>query len=745
MIVRFSDLMDGYRDSEYDLPRRGYADPERIRGLTAARVDALRKTGPVREKKRRHVLRTVLLAAAFAALLSVTAYAVYQRTMADRVLEGGVTDTAQDGSAIVQYSAVGGNTEVSATASPVDTDAPAPTGAEQYALYTADGATAYSSMGKNREYEALKAWTAFQREDDRALDARDALDYSNPHRLIYGVAYGVLAKELDAIAEEYGLRLMQSVAFLDTEQELFDTLALEPFYPVAEDADGQHTFCVYDDGSFEANGLSMSLPEGGTLGFNVFRAVRGTLTDFLVLGGDPALAEFETYTTASGAEVDIALEDADALLFADLEHCHMTFELYGGRETGMTMADLEAVADSVDLAALDEINLPAVAQNVEAGMEQNMEENPGYYREVTDKTQRVYAELGEYSLEGILPEGWQFTVSYASAVEDVAETLEGHAGQKKPGPADYYDEIILHYYRPDSGASYDTDKWVSLTYERYWGDPDRAVIRNAQAFHDRRNTSISGPGWGWEPELNLCTVGGFDAYYALSDVFGGRVDSMGTYLTWYDTDKQLLFTLSAPMPEFSAEDTLALAEDFAAAIRDMPGPTPTGTVSDEVEQDAPADVSELGSFGLTPPEGFAAGDFYGEAEPGAWLRAIQVYANGDDPKAGYDRLLLRWRRVRNDDGWDTEDAFNSDRDVFREAAQDAVQQGLEGYSFAECTVNGLPGFIYELPGSHGPSVCWLDGERDLRFTLSADNTLTGDSALLDADALASLANTVTAR
>ena len=735
MIARFSDLMSEYRDDEYDLPDRGYADPERIKSLTAAKVDALRKAGPVpiREKKRRHVLRTVLLAAAFATLLSVTAYAVYQRTMADRVLEGGRTGTAQDGSAIVQYSAVGGSTGASATAEPA--------GAEQYATYADEKGTYYSSMGKNREYEAQKEWVEFYF-SDIPLDARDLLDYSDPHRLIYGVGYGVLADKLDAIAEKYGLRLMQSVAFLDTEQEFLDTLALDSFYPADEDE--QHTFCVYDDGSFEANGLSMALPSSETvLSFNVMRAVRGTLTDFLVLGGDPALADFETYTTASGTEVDIALEDTGSFLFADMENCHVTFWFYEGRREGLTLADLEAAADSIGFAALDEINLPTVAENVQAGMEQNMWDNPGFYREVTGKVQRVYAELGDYSLEGILPEGWRFDVSYANAVEDIVDYMDGLDQRPAPGPADYYDSIHLNY-APEDGESYAADGPVSLTYERYWGDPDRAVIRNAQAFHDRRETSISGPGYGWEPDLIPCAVGGFEGYCCLSNHYSGRVDARGTYLTWYDTDKELLFTLSTPMTEFSVQDTLALAADFAASIRDVPGTTPTGTVSDEVE-DAQADVSELGVFGLTPPEGFAAERFYGEADSGVRLQATQIYANGGDPLEGYDRLLLTWDRVRGEDDRTTEDAFHNNRNVFRQAAQDAAQQEKEGYSFTECTVNGMEGFVYELPGNTGPTVYWLDGERDLQFTLYADNTLTGDSALFDADGLISLAQTVTAQ
>ncbi len=562
MIVRFSDLMARYRDEEYDMPDRGYADPEKIKSMTVAKIDVLRG-GPVQEKMSRHVLRTVLLAAAFATLLSVTAYAVYQRTMEDRVLEGGRQMTAQDGSAIVQYSAVGGSgTET--TDQPVE---PVPTGAAQYAAWSGEKGTYYSSMGKNREYEAQKEWAEFYF-SDVPLDARDLLDYSDSHRLIYGVGYGVLADKLDEIAEKYGLRLLERLALYDTEGEFLDALALDSFYPTAEDADERHTFQVYDDGSFEASGLSMVRPDGGeALGFNVIRAVRGTLTDFMLLGGDPALADFETYVTSSGTEVDIALEQVGSFLFADMENCHMTFWFYDGRREGLTLAELEAVADSIDFAALDEINAPAVAENVAAGMEQNMRDNPSSYRDVAEPIQGVYDDLGDYSLDGLLPAGWEFTASYVNTVEDTARDRENlDVTAPTPGPADYYDSVSLNYYRPDSGESYDTDKWASLTYERYWADPDRTVLQNATAFANRRVTSTTWPLTAGQEEKS-CTVGGYEGYYVVLDVYGGRVDAGGTYLTWYDTDKELLFTLAAPMPEFSVEDTLALAEEFEKGIK----------------------------------------------------------------------------------------------------------------------------------------------------------------------------------
>ena len=81
MIVRISDLMENYRDDAYDLPDPGLADRERIRARTAERIDALRhaEAAAPRANRPRRTVRIVLLAAALTALLSVTAYAVYQR------------------------------------------------------------------------------------------------------------------------------------------------------------------------------------------------------------------------------------------------------------------------------------------------------------------------------------------------------------------------------------------------------------------------------------------------------------------------------------------------------------------------------------------------------------------------------------------------------------------------------------------------------------------------------------------
>ncbi len=737
--LTLSDLMDYYEDNELDLPDAGITDPRRVERLVRGRLggDAAPRRTP------RRVL-TLFIAAAALLAMSATAYAVYQRSLADRVLEGGVTMTAQDGSVIVQYSAVGVNAPESAA------PAPETTGAEQYVAYVDEKGTSYSAVGKNAEYEALKEWTAFSHGNDCPLEARDLLDYSDPHRLVYGVGYGVLAEELDNIARRYGLRLLRSATLLDTEQELFDTLALERFYPAPE-GDRSHVISVYDDGSFQASGMLMAGPEGDDLGFNMYRAVRGSFTDFLLLGGDPALADFETYAAADGTEVDIALEDSGAFLFADTENCHVTFALYDGREAGMTMARLEAVADSVDFAALDRVDTAAVAANVEAGMARNREENPDHYRDVADSVRRVYEELGDYALDGLLPEGWKRTVSYAGDVDGAARFLESVDGDITPGPADYYDAVSVSYGRTEEDGAAPAQE-LTLTYERYWGDRDQAVIRNAQAFKNRRVTAVTVPGsYFGEEYLVLCPAGGFEGYYSLYGSYGGRYGAWGISITWHDTDKELLFTLSLPSG-FSVADAFALADSFAASIRDIPGPAPTGVVSDEVEEDLSygssagpvrgADVSALGRFSLTPPEGFAPAGFFSAADQGGRMRAVQTYTNGGDPLAGYDRLLLSWERDTGDENSMAAD-FATRRDLYRSQRDDPAYADTD-IICVDCTVNGFEGFVCQDSADAGPSVRWLDTERDLLFTLQADNTLTYESAAFDADALLSLARTVQA-
>ena len=230
----------------------------------------------------------------------------------------------------------------------------------------------YSPCGLSttREHMALAEWNRFFfGHSEELLDEDDRISESDIHYEIYGLGYGVLADKLDEIAAKYRLRLWQAEYTLETEQELFDALGMDPFYPVASDE--HHTINVYDDGSFEAVGISMTAPNDlGVVDFSINRAVRGSFSDSLLLDVMPEAMEFETYTTASGVAVDLALGKAYSLLFADMENCYISCEIYGSYEPmndarELSMADLEAIAECIDFLALDDLEPPAAAAQPE--------------------------------------------------------------------------------------------------------------------------------------------------------------------------------------------------------------------------------------------------------------------------------------------------------------------------------------------------------------------------------------------
>lgn len=545
MKKRITELMNGYTDYEYDLESRGVVDPERVKTLTLEKIAALDGEMPIKHPRKKRLNRTArigLVAAILTIALSVTAYAVYQHNLDDRVLR--VFEDNENDRTSVYYSPVGLDApEAEATDSPIFS------GIEKYWLLNNDDQKLYSSMGSNREYAALKEWMELYFNHDLPLEARDLLDYDDPHRL-YAVGYGVLADKLDEIAEKYGLRLRQSETNLTMrpEEELFETLDMEPFYPVVEDEG--HTVLVYDDGSFMAAGLSMAMPDGDVvLGFNINRAVRGTLSDFLVLGDDPAEMVFETYTTPSGVEVDLALGKVYSLLFADMKNCYISCEFYGGYEPVneaplLTMADLESVADSIDFLALDDFDVPTVAENVEAGHAQNVADNPDFYRKIGDRIQVVYDELGDYTLSS-LPEGYQLSHSVAETVEDSASSLWADING-----GCFASVNLVYTMREDTGTQGEQN--IYLSYARYWSDREQTTLFNAENFYGHLDYM------GDPQDFIDCVVGGFDGYYRVGDEFERCVR-----VTWYDTDQELIFNLSVP-DGFTVEEAMALAETVTA-------------------------------------------------------------------------------------------------------------------------------------------------------------------------------------
>ena len=270
MKQRISDLMENYRDDSLDLAPPPL-DMERVKAMTMARIGQ-----PRRKKTLGRTARIILIAAALAAALSVTAYAVYQRTMADRALR---VDESRDAA---YYSAVGAAGEPAETTAPTE----APGAADALPMMTKNGDEGYSAVGGSVEYQAAREWETWYWDEIRSIgfDVRNALEYDDPLCRNYGILNGALAEKLCGLAEKYGLALWQCSCITDSTEELFTILGAEPFLPcIRDDYYCNHRVC--DDGGFMANFLNVTRPDGGGQVYvSLYRAMKGTFSDFFLLG-----------------------------------------------------------------------------------------------------------------------------------------------------------------------------------------------------------------------------------------------------------------------------------------------------------------------------------------------------------------------------------------------------------------------------------------------------------------------------
>lgn len=218
---------------------------------------------------------------------------------------------------------------------------------------------AYSSMGYEGDgYEAIQAWETYFWSDHEA-DRDVLLDTDSPYRY-YGLGYQGLAGRLDTVAEEYGLRLYESQTLTNSVTEFYELLALEPFMAAEPSYAEGCSGTVYDDGSFDLSAVTLPAAETGAgtdVAVSVFRAVKGSFSDFLLLGDAPESYVYESYETASGVTVDAALGLSSSFLFAEPDGCYVSVLINGGSDPGeylpaLDMADIQAVADSIDFAAL---------------------------------------------------------------------------------------------------------------------------------------------------------------------------------------------------------------------------------------------------------------------------------------------------------------------------------------------------------------------------------------------------------
>lgn len=499
MELKITELMSNYIDHEFSPAEDHETSVERIKAMT------MEKMNHGRRKPVRKMSRSLLIAAVLVIALAVTALAVYQYSMADRVVENAEIRTTEAGDTRYDYSAVGYN----------KTDAGSP-------------------METIPEYMAYAELEAYSQEN-KTLDARQLLSYEDPHRACYGYGYQPMADKIDEIAEKYGLRIWQQHVFAGEEKELCNLLGIESFGVVADD---QCSAMVYDDGGFELRGYALA--EQPEMGLSLNRAVKGTLSTFYLMGHDPAEYTYESYTTASGVTVDLALHEKDAMIFADMETCYVT----AGLDALPSMEELRSVADSIDFAALDSIDGDAVASAVaELYASQNSAASHG--NKTPEKAELVFSLLGDRSMP-IVPDGYYLHMVDVNAPEDSLDSLWQEFN-------DGCFARVHMVYESETG-----EETIGLSYARYWGDKGRTTSITRCQYEAQK--TLTQDEHEFDPdftsEITDCTVNGYEAFYYTSPEAGF------IQICWMDAENDLFYTLSAPN-SFTPETMITLASSIS--------------------------------------------------------------------------------------------------------------------------------------------------------------------------------------
>lgn len=219
------------------------------------------------------------------------------------------------------------------------------------------------------EWQALAEWKEFlegyDRDDVLQQATGNRLDASFARYSYYKVHSREMADKMDELVGKYNLKLHSASYDLQKYPELLESCG--GFLGQGHGYGGY----MYEDGTFQMEG-SIELSTGMT-DFQLLRSVRGSFHDSMLDIGDVSDYQEWHYKAACGVTVTLALGPDKALVLADLEDCFVTVSVYSifmpvpaGANEGVTQADLEELADSLDFAALSPVEVPEHVRAVES-------------------------------------------------------------------------------------------------------------------------------------------------------------------------------------------------------------------------------------------------------------------------------------------------------------------------------------------------------------------------------------------
>lgn len=320
MKIKISGMMDYIQDESVPVGGDVGISAERVRERTMASLSA----APKGRGKSLRAGRILLIAAAVAAVLSVSVAA--SRGFGLKEMQGTVPDSG--------------------------------------ATVTVPG------LSGTPEYQAALEWQGYL--DEWYKTGENENDPYNTHWDVYDyeAAHSQLARDtLDSIVEKYGLRMKTKVhTSVESLEELYSELGADGFLPEMPksreyDAGGREFDAeggVFDGGGF-AFFCAADLP-GGYVKYSLYCYAKG-IFDYGWHEYDYGYEDWN-YTTDEGIEVMLALGSAQSVIAADLENCFVRVNVDSGThnimqahcsygEPTLDRADLEAIADIFDLAAID--------------------------------------------------------------------------------------------------------------------------------------------------------------------------------------------------------------------------------------------------------------------------------------------------------------------------------------------------------------------------------------------------------
>lgn len=422
------------------------------------------------------------------------------------------------------------------------------------------------------EWQALAEWQAFINEYDpdgtiyQATDGR--LDASFARYSCYLVYSREMADKMDEITARYGLKLHTTSFDLQEQPELLQLLG-----DFMEGSGGYYTY-MYEDGTFQMEGTA-DFADIGAWDFQLLRAVRGTFHDSMLDIGDASEYQETIYETACGVPVVLALGKNRVLILADLADSFVTVHIPYGSENGIKQSHLEALADSINFAALTPVNQPQAGETRKP-VEQDMD------------ARKIYAAtLRNLLYSNILPDG------------KPAEMLAGAYSQFTVADvdADGKEELVLLY---DPGVianasgyiiGYDTEaKDIYLQLEEF---PAFAFLKNGNLKALSSHNQTWGEMWPYAlyqylPESDSYKLSGYvhsedkrifelneaaDRYPNYADASGAGtvyyvgVDTWGTtpideadYLVWLEANQGNAAELEVEYLTLSEENILAIEQ-----------------------------------------------------------------------------------------------------------------------------------------------------------------------------------------